>query len=398
MHLKKLMAVCLSVALIITSTPPREVEASWFSDLMGGLFTVITSPILLVAPHNPTLRKNNPFRKKMWEEEAERREREEDKKEIANLKRLSSQQAATASPQTIVIEKETTIIREAAPNNSTEINALRNEVAELKKNVEDKTTEISILQHIVSNVRNGKDGRDGLDGKNGIDGQCFSIPEKISSYKFSPTYIVIDDGNTSRIVREENEPATQLVVPTNERDKRKFLSMVGVTIISYYIAKFFYVMPFIDRIDNEYIYADITPKKNIFLKSSAIVLVQYFGHKFNNRKLTVNEIWTDAKDLTSDVGNLFYDIGNWTVSNVPAATGVVRNKTKELVNVAWDEAKNVNPETVWKLEISGLIMLGVCAIIGAVFLYGLYARKQRAKEIGGIDMLSSVDFANIKSP
>jgi hypothetical protein len=62
---KKIISIVLTVVLIITSIPPRKAEASWFSDLMGGLFTVITLPILLVAPHNPTLRKNNPFRKKI---------------------------------------------------------------------------------------------------------------------------------------------------------------------------------------------------------------------------------------------------------------------------------------------------------------------------------------------
>ncbi|MDR2351371.1 MAG: hypothetical protein LBD56_01650 [Endomicrobium sp.] len=67
---KKTLAVCLSVALITASIPPREVEASWFSDLMGGMFTIISSPLLLIAPNNPTLRKNNPFRPKAWEEES----------------------------------------------------------------------------------------------------------------------------------------------------------------------------------------------------------------------------------------------------------------------------------------------------------------------------------------
>jgi hypothetical protein len=57
--------------LISTSIPPREVEASFFCDFFGGLFTFLTAPILLVAPDNPTLRKNNPIRKKVWEEEEE---------------------------------------------------------------------------------------------------------------------------------------------------------------------------------------------------------------------------------------------------------------------------------------------------------------------------------------
>jgi hypothetical protein len=60
----QLIAVVLSVVLITTSIPPREVEASWFSNLCGGLFTVITAPIWIFCPNNPTFRKTNPFRSK----------------------------------------------------------------------------------------------------------------------------------------------------------------------------------------------------------------------------------------------------------------------------------------------------------------------------------------------
>jgi hypothetical protein len=64
----KKLAVLLSVALIITSIPPKTVEALWFSDFFGGLFTVITAPIWVFCSDNPTFRKNNPFRKKAWQE------------------------------------------------------------------------------------------------------------------------------------------------------------------------------------------------------------------------------------------------------------------------------------------------------------------------------------------
>jgi hypothetical protein len=64
----KKLAVVLSVVLIITSVPPKTVEASWFSDFCGAVFTVITAPIWVICPDNPTFRKNNPFRKKAWEE------------------------------------------------------------------------------------------------------------------------------------------------------------------------------------------------------------------------------------------------------------------------------------------------------------------------------------------
>jgi hypothetical protein len=115
---KKLLSIALTVALITSSIPPREVEASWFSDLMGGIFTVITSPILLVAKDNPTLRKNSPFRKKIWEEEAEK------EKEQEMIRRCCHQPA----PQTIVIEKAVEVVKD----NSPEINALKGKVAALE--------------------------------------------------------------------------------------------------------------------------------------------------------------------------------------------------------------------------------------------------------------------------
>ena len=69
--LKKQLAVLLSV-LLITSSVPLKAEASLFSDIFGGMFTIITAPIWIFCPDNPTFRKNNPFRQKAWEEEAEK--------------------------------------------------------------------------------------------------------------------------------------------------------------------------------------------------------------------------------------------------------------------------------------------------------------------------------------
>jgi hypothetical protein len=65
---KKLISIALSVALITTSIPARAAEASWFSDFCGGFFTILTAPIWVFCPDNPTFRKNNPFKKKVWEE------------------------------------------------------------------------------------------------------------------------------------------------------------------------------------------------------------------------------------------------------------------------------------------------------------------------------------------
>jgi hypothetical protein len=72
MDRKKLISVVLSVVLTITSVPPKTVEASWFSDFFGAVFTVITAPIWVFCSDNPTFRKNNPFRTQKWEEDAEK--------------------------------------------------------------------------------------------------------------------------------------------------------------------------------------------------------------------------------------------------------------------------------------------------------------------------------------
>jgi hypothetical protein len=66
----------LSVALISTSVPAK-VQASWFSDLCGGIFTILSAPIWIFCQDNPTFRKNNPFRKKPWEEQASSFKQEE---------------------------------------------------------------------------------------------------------------------------------------------------------------------------------------------------------------------------------------------------------------------------------------------------------------------------------
>jgi hypothetical protein len=68
--MKKLIYVLLSVSLISTSVPGK-VQASWFSDLMGGLFTVITAPIWIFCPENEFFKNQSPFRKKVWQEQEE---------------------------------------------------------------------------------------------------------------------------------------------------------------------------------------------------------------------------------------------------------------------------------------------------------------------------------------
>jgi hypothetical protein len=371
--MKKIVAICLSVALITASTPPSKVEASWFSDLMGGIFTVITSPILLVAPNNPTLRKNNPFRKKVWEEEEEKAERERDKEII---KRLSSQkqqqQPAAATTETIVIEKTVEVVKDNLP----EINELKKEVADMKKDIGEKTIEIEILQHIVSNVRNGKDGRDGLAGRDGLD--C-------------PTKIVMD---------------TPL---TNERDLRKFKTIAEVALVVWAINKYFYVPPKIWAYRGDFIYEDRTPRLNVFLQTSATIFVTYCGRKFLNKKLTVNELWTDAKDITMDVGStLGWAVGgivgglNWTLHGAKDVTNSTWNWAMENKHYVWEYPRDyviypvgnfpmwvwdnkgkvwdkINPPTIWQWQTVGICMFVVGAIVGSVLLCARYAREQDEK-------------------
>jgi hypothetical protein len=361
--------------MITTSIPPREVEASWFSDLMGGIFTVITSPLLLIAKDNPTLRKNNPFRKKVWEEEEEKAERERDKEII---KRLSSH--IDPPPQQVVIERETQVISEAAPNNFPEINELRNEVAAMKKDVADKTIEIEILQHIVSNVRNGKDGRDGADGKNGKDAElCYQFPEM----KFPRGFDFVTEGNVTKIVMDNPT--------TNERDLRKFKAIAGVAIAVWAINKFFYVRPRIWTDHGDFIYEDRTTRLNVFMKTSATVFVGYFRHKFVNKKLTANELWTDAKDLTSEIGYGLRDTGvgivhgvNWTWNGAKYITNATWNKLPE-VNVTdkmWGAIKSV-PREHWHILLISSAAFSV--VFFSIAIYGMCIKTEKE-----IDLESSL--------
>jgi hypothetical protein len=104
---KKLIAIALTVSLISTSIPPRAAEASWFSDVFGGLFTFITAPIWIFCQDNPTFRKNNPFRKKIWEEQAEIED--EIRRRVAAIPPRIERDVITPEPKTeyIYINKDT---------------------------------------------------------------------------------------------------------------------------------------------------------------------------------------------------------------------------------------------------------------------------------------------------
>jgi hypothetical protein len=74
----KKLAVLLSVILIVNCAVPQAQAGGFWSaitDFFGGVFTVITAPIWVFCPDNPTFRKNNPFRTKVWEEQAQEEER-----------------------------------------------------------------------------------------------------------------------------------------------------------------------------------------------------------------------------------------------------------------------------------------------------------------------------------
>jgi hypothetical protein len=68
--MKKLMAMLLSVALISTTVPQRT-DASFITDFLGGIFTILSAPIWIFCQDNEFFRKQNPFRKKAWQEQEE---------------------------------------------------------------------------------------------------------------------------------------------------------------------------------------------------------------------------------------------------------------------------------------------------------------------------------------
>ncbi|MDR1434743.1 hypothetical protein [Candidatus Endomicrobiellum devescovinae] len=68
-RLKKSLRIVLNMFIILTTLNVQNAQSSWFSDFFGGVFTVLTAPIAIFCPNNPTFRKNTPWVKKEWEEE-----------------------------------------------------------------------------------------------------------------------------------------------------------------------------------------------------------------------------------------------------------------------------------------------------------------------------------------
>jgi hypothetical protein len=192
----QLITVVLSIALITTSISPREVEASWFSDLVAGMFIIITSPIWVFCPDNPTFRKNNPFRQKEWEEEPvneynpparfpKNKTYDEIRDELQKEQdeRFKKYQAALSS--TIAsLQEENKELR-----NDTQV--LKTLFAALDDKLPPEELETMILNIMSSNPdrfrgADGKDGRDGEkgekgdrgeNGRDGTDGQSFNLEE-----------------------------------------------------------------------------------------------------------------------------------------------------------------------------------------------------------------------------
>jgi hypothetical protein len=101
--MKKLMAMLLSVTLISTSV--AKVQASWFSDLCGGIFTILSAPIWIFCQDNEFFRKQNPFRKKAWQEleEKENQILETDRRIESAISRIATRTVVEPSREPIVV-------------------------------------------------------------------------------------------------------------------------------------------------------------------------------------------------------------------------------------------------------------------------------------------------------
>ena len=157
--MKKLICIVLSVVLINASMPLCKAEASWFSDLCGSLFTFITSPIWVFCPENPTFRKNNPFRRKKWEEDINFQFPQEDPKDDYKLPSPTHIQPAPEEKE----NEQYPIVNAPSPTHI--------QPAPTPEEIEISTQTYKIISKIVIDFVNknpekfkGQDGRDGKDG------------------------------------------------------------------------------------------------------------------------------------------------------------------------------------------------------------------------------------------
>lgn len=177
----KLTAIILGICISITLVSPQAVEASWFSDLMGGLFTLITAPIQVFCPDNPTFRKNNPFRKKLWEEQAKEEQKERERERYRKTVARQEQQQTILEKLTQEIED----LKKQDPDPEHRLNLTQEQLEELLKEVLPKAVGEWATRHL-EQLRGeqglqgpkgdtglqGPTGSDGEKGQNGRDGEC----------------------------------------------------------------------------------------------------------------------------------------------------------------------------------------------------------------------------------
>jgi hypothetical protein len=144
--MKKLICMLLSVALISTSVPAK-VQASWFSDLCGGIFTILSAPIWVFCQDNDFFRRQNPFKKKVWQEQ------EEKEKQILETDRKIEDTISRYASRTVVEPK---VIDEAQIIARTERRFKRfkeyiiNKLEDMKEEIVEKFKDIEYMKYVIA--------------------------------------------------------------------------------------------------------------------------------------------------------------------------------------------------------------------------------------------------------
>jgi hypothetical protein len=228
---KKIISIVLTVVLIITSIPPRKAEASWFSDFCGFIFTVGTIPIWVLCPDNPTFRKNNPFRQKVWEEEAEEQKRfnkrlsthrkvweEDEKRREERFKKyqtdLSSAIAAIVSLQNENKELRSMVASKLNDEDLLKIVESINSFVHIVSKLNDETL-LEIATNVINNNKHLLKGVKGDIGAAGQDGKSFTLDEFVDAYECNPAFRDWIDGitderidNRIKLIRGGNQTIT----------------------------------------------------------------------------------------------------------------------------------------------------------------------------------------------
>jgi hypothetical protein len=293
-RIKKTLAVVISAALIITSIPPREVEASWFSDLMGGLFTVITSPILLFAKDNPTLRKNNPFRKKIWEEEAEK----EEKQKLVNKREERFRKYQEETLSTIASLQD-------------EIKELRSMVTCSDSKLDDKKILETVKTVVIKNkhLLKGDKGNKGDTGAAGKDGNSCTPEELAKAYNTSPAVKNwiddITDDRIKQITGENQTTQTPLKQPSEctyvtnveeiERMDERYLTAISNSeMTSYILTCIFLIIVKTTRkkLCSASLMKVILPVGSLLASMHLVkIAVKYRGYKYGQDRLEETDTW-----------------------------------------------------------------------------------------------------------